>query len=238
MYDLDEDINYLYELRHSSNVFGDQYVADLLNIQVKKVIELRESNVHGSKKLDIFLKASKSQFKELIQQFEEEEYQRQLGIYHAKIKNQILINSLKEKRKNFAGIGTNKAKRRLNKLAKTDPIAQATRLAIEIEDKNISAKEAFGTFKDRIYNIKASLILDLCLIFKENSWTYGIQEDNTSITFYVIYFEIPGCEQISWHYMPLDPKEFPIYNKTWDQKENSTLLKLENITKKLLKNNQ
>jgi hypothetical protein len=42
---------------------------------------------------------------------------------------------------------------------------------------------------------------------------------------HVIYFDIPGVGQVSWHYSPREP--LPIYQGQWDGKEGSTLPKLE-----------
>jgi len=51
---------------------------------------------------------------------------------------------------------------------------------------------------------------------------------------HVIYFEIPGCEQISWHFSPDSGKEFPVYVKKRDGKRNSTLFKLEETVRRIL----
>jgi hypothetical protein len=149
-------------------------------------------------------------------------------------KNQLLVEQLAKKRENFAGIGTNKAKRRLNKLALTSSIAKAIRLSLEIEDKNMLAKKYYGKYRDKIYKKKAELILDLCKIFKEQNWVYGTQKSKVPDTTHIIYFEIPGCEQISWHFS-CNKKDLPIYEKEWDGKQNSTIGKLEKIAIELLK---
>jgi hypothetical protein len=149
-------------------------------------------------------------------------------------KNENLIYDLKKKRKEFAGVGTNKAKRRLNKLASTNLIAKAVRLALEIEDKNISAKKSYGKYQERIYKQKNTLIMELCDLFKKNDWNYGIQKSEAIPTSHVIYFEIPNCKQISWHFTPEKEEDFSPYKGKWDKKLNSTLDKLEVVTVKLL----
>lgn len=149
-------------------------------------------------------------------------------------KNYNLNKSLDVKRKTFAEIGTNKSKRRLNKL-KEYPICQAVRLALEIEDNNIRAKKYYGDYKEKYYKNKDNLIKKLCELFEYNNWEYGIIKKSDYFTSHIIFFEIPNCEQISWH-INLDHTEiYPTYNKEWDNKENSTLDKLETITKVLLK---
>ncbi len=130
----------------------------------------------------------------------------------SQFKNERLIEDLKNKRIEFAGIGTNKAKRRLNKLALIDPIAKAVRIALEIEDKSISAKDSFGKYQTKIYNQKTKLIFDLCELFKEKNWLYGVHRSNVPPTSHVIYFEIEGCEQISWHFSPGKHK-LPVYQR-------------------------
>lgn len=146
-------------------------------------------------------------------------------------KNFELIFDLQYKRRHFAGIGTNKAKRRLNKLALDNPIAKAVRVALEIEDKNISAKDSWGKYQQRIYDVKTKLIFDLVSLFQQENWIYGVQPVDGP-TSHVIYFEVPGCEQISWHITT--EHILPAYNKKWDGKENSTLDKLEMITREIL----
>lgn len=86
-------------------------------------------------------------------------------------KNAELINILQEKRNSFCGIGTNKIKRRLNKLSKTDYVAKAIRLLLEIEDKNIQAKNSYSKYKDKIYNKKYELIhelIDMCVRYQKH----------------------------------------------------------------------
>jgi hypothetical protein len=153
--------------------------------------------------------------------------------YEAIQKNERLIDDLMRKRKVFANIGTNKAKRRLNKLAETNVIAKAVRLAIEIEDKSITAKKEFGKYRDKIYNQKSEMIMKLCDLFKANNWKYGIQSSDNYSASHVIFFEIPTVEQISWHFSP-DKRDIPVYDGVWDEKVNSTMNKLEKATKKLL----
>jgi len=157
-------------------------------------------------------------------------YMDELSEEHLKAieKNQNLIADLYDARKNFLNLGTNKVKRRLNKLAVSDPIAHAVRLALECEDKNIQAKEARGRFKSKIYDNKFGIIMKLVEVFQTNNWIYGIEKQEDYKTNSIIYFEIPGMEQISWHtnLFPNTIKTLPLYNKSWDGKINSTLQKI------------
>ena len=122
-------------------------------------------------------------------------------------------------------------------------MAKAVRIALEIEDKNISAKKTRGKYKEKIYNQKHDFIAKLCNIFKEQNWAYGVQKTDNYSASHIIYFEIPGCEQLSWHFTPNNPnvevfrhiKDVPIYAGEWDKKTNSALDKLEKISLELLK---
>lgn len=144
----------------------------------------------------------------------------------ALIKNNELINILSEKRTTFCGIGTNKIKRRLNTLSKTSILAKIYRLALEIEDKNIQAKNSIFIYRDKIYDEKEKIIVELIDIFKENNLIYGYQQSDVNITSKIIYFEIENCEQISFH--SNCNLILPKYENEWDGKINSTLEKLEN----------
>jgi hypothetical protein len=135
------------------------------------------------------------------------------------------VRNLLAAREEFCGIGTKLAKLRLNKIAKTNPVAKALRLALEIEDCSTLGKKYAGEWSYEYYERKHKLIHELVEIFKEFGWTFGVHKSNTFGTSFIIYFEIPTCEQISFH-TNLDV-EVPEYPKEWDGKTNSTLAKLE-----------
>lgn len=136
------------------------------------------------------------------------------------------VRQLKSVRNQACGIGTRKLKLMLNRLMKTDPLALAARLAIEIEDANLTAKRyKFSRYQDSAYAKKEALMLDLIALFQHQGWKFGVHKSDRPETSHIIYFEIPGCEQISWHYTHKgDP--LPIYPKEWDGKLNSTFPKL------------
>lgn len=228
-----KDIGFLYELRHAVNIYGIQEVATGLKMDCKNISKLYGSDIHGSIYIAEIL-SNPLKFKELFLKCKEESEEREERIASALYKNECLIEVLKEKRKDFAKIGTNKAKRRLNKMAITDPVARAVRIALEIEDTNIKAKDSYGKYRDKIYKQKTKLILELCELFKAQNWIFGVQESDLPYISHIIYFEIPGCEQISWHFTIEKGKEFPVYKGEWDKKENSTLGKLEFVAGKLL----
>jgi len=228
-------ITHLYQLRHAYNLYGNETVAEEMGVPKVRINALYYSNIHGSTDLQPFIRLPDEEFKNEFKKCKREANERERSIEEVRQKNENLINDLKKKRKLFAGIGTNKAKRRLNKLALTSPLAKAIRLALEIEDKSISAKNSYREYQNRIYYQKTLLILDLCELFKQQKWIYGVQESSVPAASHVIYFEIPTCEQISWHFTPEKSDIFPVYARDWDGKENSTIRKLEVIAEKLLK---
>jgi hypothetical protein len=139
-----KDICFVYELRHACNVLGVQDVASTLCVKADRIIDICNSDVHGSKAIDALLRCPNEKFVKTVEQYECENQERQQRIQEVHEKNENLICDLKKKRDEFAGIGTNKAKRRLNKLASTSLIAKAVRLALEVDDKSISAKKSYG----------------------------------------------------------------------------------------------
>lgn len=221
-------------MRHACNIFGYDYVSKKMKKSIDRIIDLCESLAHGSNYILEALNCKEIKYRKIIKDFEKEFIEIENKKLLAIEKNENLIEALKEKRKTFCEIGTNKAKRRLNKLSQTSNLAKAIRIAIEIEDKNICAKKCYGDYQDRIYRKKTELILDLKKLFEIEKWIFGVQKSDIPGISHIIYFEIPECEQISWHFTPPKDMSFPDYLKEWDQKENSTLDKLEVLTKKIL----
>lgn len=230
------EITHLYQLRHAKNILGIATLAKALATPADRITALTNSYIHGSKEICEALKMPKNIFEEFIEQLtaeqekiDEEKEERYLAIGE-------LIYSLHTARNNFCQIGTNKTKRRLNKISKNDPVAKALRIALEIEDKNILAKEASFYYAGRIYKDKNKLINQLIELFKENNWIYGVHSSDVPATSHIVYFEIPNCEQISWHSDVSN--DVPIYNNKWDGKTNSTLPKLEKTIMELLSKNK
>lgn len=210
------------ELRHFINVHG----------VIKKLLNYFKTDIDKIEKIVEYC-YGKSLVKNLIN---DEEYlleqiqhrnNENIAKHESFIKNQELIFQLKDKRLNFCGIGTNKIKRRLNKLSVDNKLAKLYRVALEIEDKNIQAKNSTFNYKEKIYEVKKKLIDELIHLSEEYPIIYGKQKSNIIDTTYIIYFEIPNCEQISFHTELSSPYKIPNYDKEWDKKINSTLIKLE-----------
>ena len=222
-----KDITHLYELRHNINVFGIEEVAKILCVDEDVLAKLYDSDIHGSFIVNTSLHCSKETIDDEINYLEEESAKEYEKIQNSRNNKYDLIDQLDDKRSTFCSIGTNKIKRRLNKLAKTDVIAKTTRLLLETEDCNILAKKCYGIYQEKIYRKKSKLILQLIDIFKENKWIYGRNNSEVPGATDIVYFELPNCEQISFHDNLPEFYFYPEYEKEWDGKVNSTLLKLE-----------
>lgn len=165
----------------------------------------------------------------------------------AEIKNHKLVRSLNSMRDEMCGVGTRKVKLMLNKKIKeNDKIAELYRVALEVEDCNISAKKYRGTYKSDYYDKKQEKLMelvDLCLIYNDehdDKVVYGKEFADGHSTNAIVYFELPGCEQISFHttLSHYEAYEIPNYGKEWDGRENSTMYKLEEaINKRYYKEN-
>jgi hypothetical protein len=143
------------------------------------------------------------------------------------------VKILDTARQEFCGVGTRRTKLALNRLAKTSNYAKALRVALEIEDKNLTAKKCHGgdiggySYDQIAYFAKHDGIMELIEICKSQGWTFGIHMAGVYGATHVVYFELPGVEQISWHFTPQSGNELPMYPGVWDRQENSTLWKLE-----------
>lgn len=148
-----------------------------------------------------------------------------------KKKSSALKRQLSEKRVSMCGIGTRKLKLFLNKKVKDgDGVAFLYRTAIEAEDASICAKKYFGEYRDHYYDKKALLITSLiALCQSRNDVKFGYQNSDDPTTSHVVFFDLPGCEQISFHCNLSREMErsIPYYSDCWDGKVNSTLPKLE-----------
>lgn len=221
-------ITHLYELRHFVNCNSLIEASNEMNLKVDYIEELYDSDIHGSQYIGgITNQNFDSKFKQLLKNT----IDREKNIEQTYIKNNNLVQSLKKKRKTFCNLSTNKVKRRLTKINTT--LSNTYRLAFEIEEVNILAKDSSPFYKDLLYKKKNYLIQDLIDICETEFWKYGMQTDNSN-SFHnkVIFFELPNCEQISWHYDTY--KQIKKYDKEWDKKINSTLNKLEVCIKQLL----
>lgn len=145
-------------------------------------------------------------------------------------KNEKLSKILHDKRETMCGVGSRQVKLMLNKQIKQgDKNAELYRKAIEVEDCNIRAKESNYFYKEKIYKQKSRLLMELVDMCLRSDVVVGKQMVEGRETNCIIYFELPGVEQISFH-TKLDDVEYsliPDYPKKWDGKTCSTLDKLE-----------
>jgi hypothetical protein len=191
----------LLQLRWVLQLYKDE-VSTILNVDYKKLRKISELSLDRSEKIRKYFDKTFEELEKINYDIFNEDYNYLSDEHIAAIqKNEDLVHKLITKRNNFCGIGTNKTKRRLNQLSVNDNVAKAIRLALEIEDKNITAKNSYGKFKNKIYDTKQKLISDLVELFQtQDNWNYGIEKNGGRETNAIIYFDIPNTEQISWHF--------------------------------------
>lgn len=207
-------------LRHYINCHGKtkelRRYLNMDNAQIDDIVEY----CYGS----IEIRNLKKNYKNIIRKCKAERKAKEEALK----KNEELVESLRDYRKSMCGVGTRRVKLFLNKKAKSgDIIAKTLRLALEIEDINISAKDSYWKYQDRMYKKKNLLITDMIKICQENNYVYGYQKSDVKATSHIIYFELPHCEQISFHCDLEKLDGIPVYEKEWDKKINSTLPKIE-----------
>ena len=133
----------------------------------------------------------------------------------------------------MCGIGTRKVKLMLNKKIKQgDFTAKIYRVALEIQDYNIKAKDAPFPYSDKMYAKKEDLIDKLIEIYNESKLSFGCSEDKGKRVSFIVYFDLPLGNQISFH--STIKRDIPLYGKEWDGLVNSTLDKLEKEIKQYL----
>lgn len=137
-----------------------------------------------------------------------------------------LAGILADKRRTFCGVGTRVAKMILNAEARESTVAAMYRTALEIEDNNIVAKQSSGFRRESLYARKEALILKLWEMCRENGVVAGAHKSGGK-TRSIVFFELPGTEQVSWHTGARFVEDMPDYPYPWDGKINSTLGKIE-----------
>jgi len=144
-------------------------------------------------------------------------------------KRDALKHQLKDKRETMCGIGTRKLKLFLNKkIREGDILAGIFRTALEAEDANINAKKYFGDYSERYYAVKENMIGQLIGLCRACGITsYGYQNNDSPFPKHIMYFDLPGCEQISFHCTVKSEWAVPKYSGSWDGQTVSTLPKLE-----------
>lgn len=207
-------------LRHYKNCWGItkmlvEHLSPLTKNQLNSAAEVCFGNTTMSELIE--------DYDEIIQDAYNESIERELRAN----RRYELIEQLKEKRNNYCGLDTRNVKLLLNKLSKTDPVAMVYRYLLEAEDYNIKAKDTYGEYSDKCYNKKSEFIDKSVEVCRQNNFSFGITKSDVPGVSHIIYFDIPGCEQISFHTTLNNPQDYPSYNKEWDGIVNSTLAKIE-----------
>ncbi|MBR6492199.1 MAG: hypothetical protein IKT02_07735 [Bacteroidales bacterium] len=128
------------------------------------------------------------------------------------------------------GIGLRYVKLFLNRIIKDgDNVAKMYRLALEIEGVNIAAKKALMKYHSDYYNYdkKEEMLRELICLCQGQNVNYGVQHSTVPAATHVIYFDLPECEQISFHTNLEEADSHPVYNGEWDGRKCSTMGKLE-----------
>lgn len=129
------------------------------------------------------------------------------------------------------GIGLRKVKLFLNaRIKEGDEKARLYRYALEAEGENLKAKKALHKYHSdyHAYDKKEYYICNLADICMRLSVPFGTQTSDAPAALYVVYYELPNCEQISFHTNAYEADSWPEYQGKWDGKKCSTMEKLEN----------
>ena len=145
--------------------------------------------------------------------------------------NRHRIKDYEQRKDTFChGIGQRRVKLFLNACIKAgDAVARMYRTALEIEGVNLNAKKALMKYHSdyHAYEKKEAMLRELMEVCKEQGARYGQQRSTAPAATHVIYFELPGCEQISFHTNMREAASLPAYDGVWDGKKCSTMMKLE-----------
>ena len=178
--------------------------------------------------------ADKEKIDKMIERREREwndDYPVNEGRLKAERQNRERIKDYNDRKDTFChGIGQRRVKLFLNKLVKDgDAVAKMYRVALEIEGVNLAAKKALMKYHSdyHSYDRKEAMLRELMDVCKERGVCYGQQPSTAPAATHVIYFELPGCEQISFHTNMQEAETLPAYDGKWDGKRCSTMGKLE-----------
>lgn len=212
-------------LRHYTNIFGiDKRLLDFLGMEKNTILDIETFCFGG---MDIF--GIKEDCTSVIEDCKRQREAKEEALE----KNRKLIAMLKLKRENMCGIGTRKVKLMLNKKIKQgDFTAKIYRVALEIQDYNIKAKDAPFPYSEKMYAKKEDLIDKLIEIYNESKLSFGYSEDKGQRVSFIVYFDLPLGNQISFY--STVKRNIPAYEKEWDGLVNSTLDKLEKEIKQYL----
>lgn len=153
------------------------------------------------------------------------------GRMQAESLNRRRIQDYTERKDVFChGIGLRYVKLFLNRIIKDgDNVAKMYRLALEIEGVNLEAKKALMKYHSDYYNYdkKEEMLRELIFLCRGQNVNYGVQHSVAPAATHVIYFDLPECDQISFHTNLEEAESLPVYNGEWDGQKCSTMGKLE-----------
>ncbi|MCZ8157664.1 MAG: hypothetical protein O9264_16215 [Leptospira sp.] len=143
-------------------------------------------------------------------------------------KSQILLRS----KTNFCGGTLDEVILYLEDIFGSNRVAEALYYALNAEIANYEAKLSDRYGRRERYLRKNLCISELVKLCQVEGFKFGIQKNQSSykVVGEVIYFDLPGTAQLSWHISKNDLKfkgELPIYKKKWDNQKNSGFSKIE-----------
>ncbi|TGK84831.1 hypothetical protein EHQ23_09040 [Leptospira bourretii] len=143
-------------------------------------------------------------------------------------KSQILLRS----RSHYCGGTLDEVILHLEDILGSNRVAEALYYALNAEIANYEAKLSDRYGRRERYRRKNLCISELLKLCNVEGFKYGIQKNlnNHRKAEVVIYFDLPGTAQLSWHIniQNLDIKsKIPVYKNKWDNLKNSVFTKIE-----------
>lgn len=220
---MDNEFNgYLYSLRNFCNIHSLEEFSYHYSCDFSRVHKLYKSNLHGLNYIDNILYSNnfEEDFLELIKR------NNYFSRKKDKTNNNILMSQLNKAYELFCDKGLVQIKDILKKQSVKHALSKVLLLALEIEEMSILAKNADNIESSKYkYCIKEELIEELMIYCDIMNINYGYKESDIPTMRSIVLFDLP-CGQVSWHSNIMFNKN-RIYNGEWDEKEHSTLKKIE-----------
>lgn len=145
--------------------------------------------------------------------------------------NKLSLQKLEFYLKFALGLGLRKVMKELRTIVRTtdDVEAETVLLLIELELANLTAKKRHDK-KERCYERKDLLLMDLSFLLDECGWMHGISYKTGKNASSIVFVYLPDGSQLSWHSNDWHmPRYYDEADFVWDEKACSTLEKLLNF---------
>lgn len=155
--------------------------------------------------------------------------------------NRTSLDKLERFKKEACGIGLRKVIKKMDAIARKtkDRQARLVLLLLETEYANLSAKQhRHKKKKDKIYERKDILLLQMADYLDKLHWKYGINDETGKNADHIVYVYLPNGVQLSWHCNGFSIyQRYPPIDAQWDGQVCMTMEKiLAFIEKNYLKN--